>query len=129
LNIGEKWAWQKVVNPQEIQTYPSSLYALLSAYLRPAVDDGTKHRLVQYVSMDLTWIFGSRTNFGNILQLLAFESPELRRRSQHVSGSFGYTRWTSPMRSRGPSFVRFSTRISVVTLSNTPLCASQFVPN
>jgi hypothetical protein len=76
LNIGEKWAWQKVVNPQEIQTYPPpSLYALLSAYLRPDVDDGTKHRLVQYVSMDLTWIFGSRTNFGNILQhLVTFPS-------------------------------------------------------
>ncbi|EFX83843.1 hypothetical protein DAPPUDRAFT_239634 [Daphnia pulex] len=54
------WAEKRgTVNPQKIQTYPPlSLYALLSAYLRPDVDDVTKHRLVQYVFMDLTWIYG-----------------------------------------------------------------------
>jgi hypothetical protein len=55
------WADERgTVNPQEVQTYPHpSLYALLSAYLQPDVDDVTKHRLLQYVFMDLTWIYGS----------------------------------------------------------------------
>ena len=52
-------------------TYPPpSLYALLSAYLRPDVDDVTKHRLVQYVFMDLAWIYGRHPHYGNILQHL-----------------------------------------------------------
>ncbi len=43
------------VNPQEIQIYPPpSLYALLSAYLRPDVNDVTKNQFLQYVFMDLT---------------------------------------------------------------------------
>lgn len=58
------------------QTYPPpSLYALLSAYLRPDVDDVTKHRLVQYVFMDLTWVYGRHPHYGNILQhLMTFPS-------------------------------------------------------
>jgi hypothetical protein len=54
------WADERgTVNLQEVQTYPPpSLYALLSAYLQPDVDDVTKHRLLQYVFMDLTWIYG-----------------------------------------------------------------------
>ena len=54
------WAEERgTTNPKNILTHPSpSLYALLSSYLRPDVDDVTKHRLVQYVFMDLTWIYG-----------------------------------------------------------------------
>jgi Nuclear pore complex assembly len=57
-------------------TYPPpSLYALLSAYLRPDVDDITKHRIVQYVFLDLTWIYSRHPHYGNILQhLVTFPS-------------------------------------------------------
>jgi len=53
----------------ELSYPPPSLYALLSAYLRPDVDDVTKHRIVQYVFMDLVWIYGGRhPHYSNILQ-------------------------------------------------------------
>ena len=57
-------------------TYPPpSLYALLSTYLRPDVDDVTKHRLVQYVFMDLAWIYCRQPHYENILQhLVTFPS-------------------------------------------------------
>lgn len=76
-SVVELWAEEKgTTNPRDIQTYPPpSLYALLSAYLRPDVDDVTKHRLVQYVFMDLTWIYGRHAHYGNILQhLVTFPS-------------------------------------------------------
>ncbi|XP_057381407.1 protein ELYS-like isoform X2 [Daphnia carinata] len=76
-SVVELWAEEKgTTNQRDIQTYPPpSLYALLSAYLRPDVDDVTKHRLVQYVFMDLTWIYGRHAHYGNILQhLVTFPS-------------------------------------------------------
>jgi hypothetical protein len=50
------WAEERgTAKRKDILNHPSlSLYALLSFYLRLNVDDVTKHRLVQYVFMDLT---------------------------------------------------------------------------
>lgn len=72
-SVADLWAEERGSN--DLIYPPPSLYALLSAYLRPDVDDVTKHRLVQYVFMDLTWIYSRHPHFGNILQhLMTFPS-------------------------------------------------------
>lgn len=72
-SVSDLWAEERGSN--ELTYPPPSLYALLSAYLRPDVDDVTKHRLVQYVFMDLTWIYEQHEHFGNVLQhLVTFPS-------------------------------------------------------
>ena len=71
--IRELWAQDS--GAPELAYPPPSLYALLSAYLRPDVDDMTKHRIVQYVFLDLTWIYRRHAHYGNILQhLVTFPS-------------------------------------------------------
>lgn len=67
--------WAEERGSSDLTYPPPSLYALLSAYLRPDVDDVTKHRLVQYVFMDLTSFYGRHPHYGNILQhLVTFPS-------------------------------------------------------
>ena len=55
---------ERTTNPKDIQTSSSiTVRFAIDHHLRPDVDDVTKHRLVQYVFMDLTWIYGPRTNW------------------------------------------------------------------
>jgi hypothetical protein len=55
---------RRTTNPKDIQTSSSiTVRFAIDHHLRPDVNDVTKHRLVQYVFMDLTWIYGPRTNW------------------------------------------------------------------